>query len=451
MKIHLIGAGEVGRHMAFRLSGDGHDIVLIEKDESRARELEDQLDAKVMVGDGCSPHFLAESGVGECELFLALTSCNNANLVSSSMAKQLGARKTICRLHPGLQREAWMFDFKKEFHVDYLFSSERLSAIELAKFICNPASVVVEEIARGKIELQQLEVDPKSQNVGKTLLDLQAPNRVRIAAITRDGQSFVPNAESLIQANDRLTIFGDPRKLRSLTSQLQPDRVEPSEQNVVIFGGGEYGYSLAQMLESWNTRTRILERDRAHAQVLAESLEKTKVINVDATSILELREEQVGEADFFVAASGNDEDNVMTCLQAHNLGAKHCLTLIHRADYADAISANGEHLGIMAAVSPREATRIDLMRFVTSDRFHLFKQLDEGEIIEMAIPENAFVVGKRVQEISWPASAVLVALINGDRAIVPGAEDVLEAGQNLYAMVAPESRKQLIKLITKKA
>ena len=205
------------------------------------------------------------------------------------------------------------------------------------------------------------------------------------------------------------------------------------------------------MLESWNCRTRILERDRKRAQVLAESLEKTKVINVDATSILELREEQVGEADFFVAASGNDEDNVMTCLQAHNLGAKRCLTLIHRADYADAISANGEHLGIMAAVSPREATRNDLMRFVTSDRFHLFKQLDEGEIIEMAIPENSFVVGKRVQEISWPASVVLVALINGERAIVPGAEDVIEAGQNLYAMVAPESRKQLIKLITKKA
>ena len=86
----------------------------------------------------------------------------------------------------------------------------------------------------------------------------------------------MPNAESLIQVNDRLTIFGDPRKLRSLTSQLQPDRVEPSEQNVVIFGGGEYGYSLAQMLESWNTRTRILERDRARAQVLAESLEKDK-------------------------------------------------------------------------------------------------------------------------------------------------------------------------------
>ena len=450
MKIHLIGAGEVGRHMAFRLSGDGHDIVLIEKNESLANDLEGQLDARVMVGDGCSPNFLAESGVGECELFLALTSCNNANLVSSSMAKQLGAQKTICRLHPSLQREEWIFDFKREFHVDYLFSSERLSAIELAKFICNPASVVVEEIARGKIELQQIEVDPVSISIGKTLRDLKAPDRVRIAAITRDGQSFVPSADSTLHAADRLTVFGDPRKLRALTSQLQPNRVEPSQQNVVIFGGGEYGYSLAQMLESWNCRIRILEKDRVRAEILAESLQSTKVINVDATSILELREEQVGEADFFVAASTNDEDNVMTCLQAHNLGAKHCLTLIHRADYADAISANGEHLGIMAAVSPREATRVDLMRFVTSDRFHLFKQLDEGEIIEMSVPENSGIVGQRVQDISWPVSTVVVAIVSEQRAIVPGADDIIEAGQNLYAMVAPDSRKALIKLVTKK-
>lgn len=174
------------------------------------------------------------------------------------------------------------------------------------------------------------------------------------------------------------------------------------------------------------------------------------MINADATSLTELQEEQVGEADFFVAATSNDEDNVMTCLQARNLGAKQCLTLIHRADYADTISANGEHLGILAAVSPREAVRLDLMRFVTTDRYHLFKQLEEGEIIEMAVPEHSGIAGKTIQEIPWPAGTVLVALVHDNHAIVPGAEDVVEAGHNLYAMVVQESRKQLIKLVTKK-
>ncbi len=448
MRIHLIGAGEVGRHMAVSLSGVGHDITLIEQDDALAAEIDAQLDAKVMVGDGCSPNFLAESNVGECELFLALTSSNNANLVSCAMGKRLGAQRSICRVHPNLQREEWMFDLRREFHVDHLFSSERLSAVELAKFICNPTSVLVEEIARGKIELQQVFVSEGSESAGKTLLELNPPPRVRIAAITRGKDSFVPNAGTQIQAGDRLTIFGEPRKLHNLVSQVQVDRKEPAQQKVVIFGGGEYGYSLAEMLQSWNCRTRIFEQDRNRAQFLADVLQNTCVINADATSLSELREEHVGEADFFVATSANDEDNVMTCLQAHSLGAKRCLTLIHRADYADVISANGEHLGIKAAVSPREATRLDLMRFVTSDRYHLFKELEEGEIIEATVKERSSIVGKRMDQVGWPAGVVIVALIQDAKAVVPGADDVIAAGNNLYAMVAPESKKAFLKMVS---
>ena len=121
------------------------------------------------------------------------------------------------------------------------------------------------------------------------------------------------------------------------------------ELKVVIFGGGEYGFTLAQMLESWNCRVRIFEKDEKRAQELTDRLSNTTVIHTDGTVLAELEEEQVGEVDFFVATSGSDEDNVMTCLQANNLGAKNCLTLIHRADYAQAISGSGRHFGILAA------------------------------------------------------------------------------------------------------
>ena len=451
MKIHIIGAGEVGRHMALSLSADGHDVTLVEQDECVAHELDAQLDAQVLVGNGCSPSDLAESGVAECELFLALTSCNNANLVSCSIAKQLGAPKALCRVHPSLQREEWMFDFRKQFNVDYIFSSERLSSIELAKSICNPTSMVVEEIARGKIELQQVVVSELSDSVGKSLLELNPPGRVRVAAVTRGDESFVPNADTVIHTGDRLTVVGEPRKLRGVVTKLLDDMVAPSKQKVVIFGGGEYGHALAEMLQSWDFKTRILEENPARAQLLAEILQNIQIINVDATSLTELREEQVGEADFFVACSANDEDNVMTCLQAHSLGTKHCLTLIHRADYADAISANGQHLGINAAVSPREATRLELMRFVTGDRYHVFKELAEGEIIEMTVPERSVVSGKKISEIAWPSGSIVVALIRDSKAVVPDAQDVVECGDNLYAMVAPEAKKLFINLVSKKS
>jgi trk system potassium uptake protein len=117
---------------------------------------------------------------------------------------------------------------------------------------------------------------------------------------------------------------------------------------------------------------RVFERDAGALRgKVADRLSNTTVIRADASVVAELEEEQVGEADFFIATSSDDEDNVMSCLQAHTLGVKHCLTLIHRADYAAAISASGKHLGIRAAVSPREATRREIQRFITTDSFHV--------------------------------------------------------------------------------
>ncbi|MEZ5304297.1 MAG: TrkA C-terminal domain-containing protein [Verrucomicrobiales bacterium] len=324
---------------------------------------------------------------------------------------------------------------------------ERLAAVELSKFIRNPDSLVVEEIARGRIELQQIHVSAKADANGKTLRQINFPQRVRVASITRGQEVLVPSADEVIRAGDLVTVFGEPNKLRDAVGRLGKGARDERELNVVIFGGGEYGFSLAQMLESWNCRVRIFDQDPVRCSYLSQRLPNAAVLNADATRLAELREEQVGDADFFVATAGSDEDNVMTCLQAHSLGAKHCLTLIHRADYADAISGSGEHFGIMAAVSPREATRQDLMRFVTSDRYHVVKNLGAGEIIESAVPPGSAMVGRPIRDIGLPPGCVLLAIVHGIHANVPAAEDEIHVGDNVYALVNDKARKKFLKLM----
>ncbi|WP_435893935.1 Trk system potassium transporter TrkA [Oceaniferula spumae] len=447
MNIIIVGAGEIGRHLAASLSREAHSIVVIEYDVHVAAELEQQIDARVLTGDGASASLLVEAGVSECDLFLSLTSDSTVNLMSASIAKKLDAAKVIARVHPGLQREEWLFDYRGHFGIDHIFSSERLSAIELSKFIRNPDSLIVEEIARGRIELQQVRVSERSDAVGKRLVDLKAPERTRVASITRGGEHFVPSAEDALAAGDVVTIFGDPNKLRKLALRLQKGAGKEEALRVVIFGGGEYGFSLAQMLESFNCKVRIFEKDPVRAQELTGLLANTTVINTDGTVLSELEEEQVGAADFFVSTGGSDEDNVMTCLQANNLGTKNCLTLIHRADYANAISASGRHFGVLAAVSPREATRRELERFITSDKFHTVKKMGAGEVLETQIAKASLAAEHMVSEIDWPEGCVLVARMRGLHAIVPGPEDVLRPGDTIYAMVAPKVRKKFLKLV----
>lgn len=448
MNIIIVGAGEIGRHLAASLSREAHSISVIENDPDLAAELEQSIDAKVVCSDGTSVSALIEANIGECQLFLALTSSNTANLVASSLAKKLDVPQVVCRVHPSLQREEWLFDFKGTFGVDHLFSSERLAASELSKFIRNPDSITVEEIARGRIELQQVIVDPKADCAGRKLRDLKAPERTRVAMISRGSDHFVPTADSVIQHGDVVTIFGEPRRLRTLAERMQRRRPDGEGLRVVIFGGGEYGFSLAQMLESWDCKVRIFEKNEAVCKSLVDRLSNTTVINVDATVVAELEEEQVHGVDFFVATSDSDEDNVMSCLQAHTLGAKTCLTLIHRADYAAAISSSGRHFGIAAAVSPREATRREIERFITSDRFHLVKKLEGAEVLEIRVAKGSIATGHMVKEVAWPDGCVLVGLMHGVHADVPGPEDVIQTGDLVYAVVSPKARKEFLKLLS---
>ncbi|MCB1065250.1 MAG: Trk system potassium transporter TrkA [Verrucomicrobiae bacterium] len=449
MKIIIVGAGEIGRHMALSLSREQHAIVVIEADERVASELDSKIDARVMHEDGASINTLLEAGVSECELFLALTSDNNINLVASTMAKALGAAQVICRVHPGLQREEFLFDLRSHFGIDYIFSSERLAAIELAKFVRNPHAIFVEEIARGHIELQQVKVSRESSLILKPLHEMEFPPRVRVGAILRGEQSIIPRADDMLEPGDVVTLFGDPNRLHEVAWKLQEkEGSREQETNVVIFGGGEYGFSLAQTMESWNSRIRIFEANPARCEHLTDTLANVTVLNADATSLAELKEENVGKADYFIAVTEVDEDNVMTCIQAHSLGAKSCLTLIHRADYADAMTGFGERMGIRAAISPREATRRDLMRFVKSDKFHLVRRLHAGELIEAAVAEGSEAEGKKVKDVKWPENCVLMALLHGLRAVAPAADDEIAAGDHLYALVAPKAKKPFLKLVS---
>ena len=449
MRIVIVGAGQVGRHLAELLSRQDHSICVIEASEKLASELNEQMDVHIICSSGASATTLAEANVAECDLFLAVTSDDNTNLVAASLAKAMGAPKTIARVHTAVQRDEWLFDYKTHFGIDYVFSSERLAAVELAKFVRNPERLLVEELARGRIELQQTYVAAESEVVGRTLASLALPARVRIGAIRREGVYLIPTAQDRLQAGDLVTLFGDADRLCEVIPRLQPQKAQSGEISVVIFGGSDYGFALAQMLEGRDLRVRIIEQEAKLCRELSNLLQETVVINGDATSLQQLREEQVGSADFFIAVTADDEDNVMACLQARNLGTKYCLALVHRADYADVVDRNSEQLGIMAAVSPLVATSRDLMRFVTEDTFHVMMKLDDrAELIESVVPKAGPLTNKKVSEVDWPSGSGLVALLRGQEAIVPAGDDVIAEGDTLYAIVSTEAKKRFVKLLT---
>jgi trk system potassium uptake protein TrkA len=450
VNIIIVGAGEVGKHLAQSLSTQLHNITLIDHSEEVTAALHEKLDASVVIGNGTSAMVLAENNVADCELFLAITSHDNTNLAAASIAKSMGAKRTIARVHASIERGEWLFNYREHFGIDYLFSTERLAAVELAKFIRNPEGMVTEEIARGRIELQQMVVSESSKLIGRPLSSLDLPNGVRIAAIFRNKGNIIPGGKDHLEADDVVTLFGEPARITEIKPLIDPEISHQGEQNIVIFGGGEYALALAEMLEGTTAKIRIMEKSESECKRLSNLLQDTVIINGDATSLQQLREEQVGEADFFIAVSSDDEDNVMTCLQAKSLGTEYCLTLIHRPDIANAVYRNRERLGLLGAVSPRLASNRDLLRFVETEKFHNIAQLQANvEVIQLTIKEEAFVVGKQVSSIDWPKGGALVGLVREQLSIVPSGEDELQAGDAVYVIVTPESQKAFVKLLTR--
>lgn len=317
MNIIIIGAGEIGRHMAEKLASRNHNLCVIEKDEKTIEELGEVLDVRFLHGEGASINTLSQAETSKCELFLALTSHDNTNLVAASIAKSLGAQKTIARVSPQIYSEQWQFNHKRHFGIDHLFSPERLTAVDLAKYVRNPESVAVEELANGQIELQQVLIAPHCQSANIPIRDINLPERVRITLIQRNGKNIVPHAGEILQEGDLVTLIGTPTQLEKTVAFFQNHSTAQAKQNVVILGGGQYGYALAKLLEGSNCKIRLMEKERERALELSELLSSsTIVLNADGTSLRELREEHVQEADFFISVTGEDEDNIMMCLQA---------------------------------------------------------------------------------------------------------------------------------------
>ena len=448
MRIIIVGAGEVGSYLCETLSRLDHDVTVIERDEERAAKLNHELDVRVLTASGSSARTLIKAGVEKCDYFLAMSRNDETNLVSSSLAKALGARFTFTRIHDQTFRDNSIVNYQNHFGIDHLINPERLAAVEIAKAIRNPGRVAVEDFARGYIEVQLVDVTKGSKAIGKSLAELRLDSRIRVGIVQREDTTTVARANTVLEEGDSITVFGHPEALYDARSMFEPHADHRGLFRVVIMGGDEMSVSLARLLSNPRFKIRIIEADRARCRRLADQFPDVTVINGSGTSLRLLEEEQIGSADFFVACTKTDEDNVMTCLQASKLGSRHVMLAINRADYADILEQLKAAMGVELAVSPRVATSNEVLRYISREPYIDLGSLpgDIGKIIEITVGTKSTSAGKKLKEIEWPPGCVIVALLHRFEAKTPGADDVIEAGDHIVVTVQKDTIKDLLAL-----
>ena len=431
MRIVILGGGTVGTWIADLLCQHRHSVVVVDHDPANTRRINEELDVKVVTGSASQSSVLFQADIIGADCCLAVTGDDEVNIVAASMAKAMGARRTLARVYAPVFRDLSTFDYQQHFNIDRLLSLEHLSATEIARNIRNPGSVAVENFARGAFEVQEISVTEQTSAIGVPLKQLQLPVGVRIGSINREGRTWIAGADDSIELNDRITLFGRREHVEEVRGLIQRDH--GPKLGVVIAGGGETGYHLARALESDRFSVLLMEESEERCELLANNLKGVTVVQADATRRSILEEERVGSADVFVACTGDDENNIMAGVEAREIGAKQIMAIVGRPDYANVVGK----LGIDLAVSERDVMARQVLAFLNSGAIVSRTMLPGGSIgvFELEVMEGSPATEHVLANLPLPSQCLIAAVIREGYVRVPGADDHLQVGETVIALI----------------
>lgn len=431
MRIIVIGAGVVGYTIAERLSSEGQDVVVIERDERRVKEVKETLDVKAIEGNGSSPRVLKEAGIEQADMVIAVTDSDEVNMIACLIANsQSRIPKKIIRV-----RNPEYLSYEKLFiggplGIDFNINPGLVAAERILKIIHVPGATDVVDFSAGTVKLIGIRLDNDSEVIGKRLRDLKElhpHNRVLVATIYRGRETIIPDGSEVLERGDHLFIVTVPEEIPKVLQLF--GKKESAGRKVMIVGGGYIGSYIARRLEEEDFLVKIIERDEKRCNYLAEMLEKSLVLHGDGTDQELLKEEGIGDINTFVSVTNDEEDNILISLLAKNLGAERVIALVDKPEYLSLIST----IGVDVVVSPRLASVSSILQFIRRGKILSVTTLVEErvEAIETLAMETSDIVGRPIKDIKFPEGALIGAVCKGDQALIPDGETVIDPGDKV--------------------
>jgi trk system potassium uptake protein TrkA len=450
MSIIIIGAGEVGYHLARRLSHEKQDVVIIDRDPEKIRRVQNTLDVQAIQGSGGSVGVLKEAGISEASMVIAVTNSDEANMISCLVAGvQDRVPKKIARVRdPDYSALFPLFD-KEHLDIDYVINPDLEVAEMILKLIEVPEATEVVDFADGLIRMVGFPLPPDSSSAGKSLAELSRlypQSGLIIVAVQKGDKVFIPKGPDTLSANDLLFMVMDrKRTAQALTSFGTKHR---PVKKVMILGGGFIGLHLADTLEDRGVQIKIIEQDESRCLEIAQKCSRALVLRGDATYQDLLLEENVQEMDAFIAVTDDEETNVMISLLTKKMGVRRVMTLVNKVAYSPLVHS----IGVDVVISPRHAAVDKIMQFIRRGKILSVSSLPEenAEAFEAVAMETSDIVGRPLREIEFPRDAIVGALVRGSEVIIPKGSTVIEPGDRVMIFALKPAVPQVEKMMTVK-
>ena len=448
MKIIIVGAGEVGYHIAQKLSEEKQDVLVIDKDQEKIRRVTENLDAQALLGPGTSPGMLKAAGVGEADMLVAATDSDEANLIACLLSRNINPHiLKVARIRNREYHEEKDLFSRDLLGVDRIISPESVMVETIRSLMKVPGASDVVDFENGRVRLVGITIKPDSPLAGRRLLSFRGlEGKVLVGAIVRGDQVFIPHGEDTIRIGDLVYLVTKPKEMPRGFGFFEFQSNEG--RRVMIVGAGETGSALAFALEQEKMSVKIIERDAHKCTALVEKLKRGVVIHGDGTNRDLLVEENVDGVDFFLAVTGDEEHNILMSLLARALGAKKTITRVNKLSYISLVSV----IGIDTVISSRLSAVREILRYIRKGRIISVAPLkgEHAEVIEAEALETSDIVHVPLAKVKFPKGALVGAIIRREEVIIPGGDSVILPGDRLIILSLKKVLQRLEKLLTVK-
>ncbi|MGE5530245.1 MAG: Trk system potassium transporter TrkA [Patescibacteria group bacterium] len=436
----VVGAGKLGYDISRILSGEQHDVIVIDKDHQALKAITQDLDVLTVTGNGASVKTLQEAEIGTADIMLAVTDNDELNMIACMTAKQSGVGMTVARVrNPDYTSSHPIVLLYNSYGIDMIINPEYLAAQEIYRLIEVPMALDIEYFADGKLSLIGVRIDKNLAISGKRIKEMGIKT-LTILAVIRQDQVIIPDGNTEFLPNDKVFVLGQTRGLHELNGFLQKN---VHFQRILIGGGGRITRYLARMLQNRKTvpDIRIIEPSMERCREMAVEFDNCAIVCGDPDKSETLREEHLGANDIFIALTESDNTNLVACLQAKMMGAKEIICATTREDYI----VLAEAAGATATVTPRLLTASTLLKLVRRSNIVSLNLLHLGDavILELIAGDRSRATAGRLTELNLPRDVVIGAVIHEGDIIVPRGDTIIHPGDHVVVAGLKEHISQI--------
>ncbi|MDF3129523.1 Trk system potassium transporter TrkA [Kiritimatiellaeota bacterium B1221] len=449
MRILLLGAGTSGRMLASRLCAEQHDVVLVDRDPVALEQVEAQMDLLTIQGDAADPSILEVAGIGRTDLVVALTDQESVNILACSLAHISGVPRKVARVSSNAYTGAnGNFDLR-ELGIDLIINQQHECAKELFNILRIPGAQEAVGLLEDRVLCVGVQIPTDCPLLAGALKESpyhEILSTIRFVAYMRGGKLKIPRGETAFAIGDIVYLVGDPEKVRAFLKFLLPG--EEGYSRVVIAGGGQLGLQLARRLEKDSQfNVTLLESEAERADYCSEELERTLILHGSSLDQDMMAELGINGQTSFVAVTGDDENNIMSCLVAEKLGAHFTISRVDKATYQPIIDS----LALVdRVISPHSSLINSIYHFVRGSSVMGDRILQKipGEVVDFLIGEEHKWNGKKVMNIKLPKGCLLSMILRDTNLIVATGDLKLETGDRILLYGLPKAIRRIEDLLS---